>query len=76
MRKQTEMLTVRVSKQLRRTLRKHGRATKRSEGEIVRVALENHFAQQDPHSGGAAAPKQKTPVQYESNELHSLAQAA
>lgn len=71
MQKQTEMLTARISKQLRRTLRRQARRIeKRSEGEIVRDALENYFAQ-NTRNGGAAAPEQKTPVRND----ESLTQA-
>ncbi len=61
---QNTMLTLRVSKELRRKINALRRGTKprKSQAEIVRAALE---ALPDPRSGGAAAPQQKTPGQNE-----------
>lgn len=53
---QNTMLTLRVSKDLRRKINALRRATKpkKSQAEIVRAALE---ALPDPRAGGAAAPQ-------------------
>jgi len=57
---QNTMLTLRVSKELRRKINALRRGTnpRKSQAEIVRAALE---ALPDPRAGGAAAPQQKTP---------------
>lgn len=56
---QNTMLTLRVSKHLRKQINAARRAVKprKSQAQIVREALEAHFGQ-SARSGGAAAPQQ------------------